>query len=133
MWITLRRSLAHRKAIKCSVQAGHRSWSPLRWFSVSCGTNQTDRPHVGIVGSGPAGFYTAQQILKVCICIYQDNLLAAIPSPPAPSPVCIFWEGWVKKPSKPRSKGDIKIYGTRAWGEMREVGKYYATLHHFIL
>lgn len=67
MWISLRRSLVHQKAIKsikCTVQAGHRSWSSLRWFSVSCGTNQTDRPHVGIVGSGPAGFYTAQQILK---------------------------------------------------------------------
>ena len=28
-------------------------------------TAQSDRPHIGIVGSGPAGFYTAQQILKV--------------------------------------------------------------------
>ncbi|XP_020613236.1 NADPH:adrenodoxin oxidoreductase, mitochondrial-like [Orbicella faveolata] len=64
MWITLRRSVVHRKAIKCSVQAGHRSWSYPRWFSVSCGANQTEKPHVGIVGSGPAGFYTAQQILK---------------------------------------------------------------------
>ena len=28
-------------------------------------TAESDRPHIGIVGSGPAGFYTAQQILKV--------------------------------------------------------------------
>ena len=36
--------------------------SPNRWFS----TNQNRNiHHVGIVGSGPAGFYTAQQILKV--------------------------------------------------------------------
>lgn len=69
MWITLRRSLVLHKAITGSVQAGNWGrWSAvLRWFSVSCGTNQTDRPHVGIVGSGPAGFYTAQQILKVSI------------------------------------------------------------------
>ena len=27
----------------------------------------SERAHVCIVGSGPAGFYTAQQLLKVCL------------------------------------------------------------------
>ena len=66
MWMTLRRSLGHRNDITGFVQAVQRKrWSVFRWLSVSCVTNQTDRPHVGIVGSGPAGFYTTQQILKV--------------------------------------------------------------------
>ena len=34
---------------------------------MSVSKHQKNRPHVGIVGSGPAGFYTAQQILKVGI------------------------------------------------------------------
>ena len=33
-----------------------------RWFSSSTGL----APQVAVVGSGPAGFYTAQQIIKVC-------------------------------------------------------------------
>ncbi|XP_041363674.1 NADPH:adrenodoxin oxidoreductase, mitochondrial-like [Gigantopelta aegis] len=42
-------------------------WRPLRRIIISarrhyCGTDKT--PHVAIVGSGPAGFYTAQQLLK---------------------------------------------------------------------
>jgi hypothetical protein len=33
----------------------------------------SETPHVCIVGAGPAGFYTAQQILKVGIVIHQSN------------------------------------------------------------
>ena len=67
MWTTLQRSLVLRKAITGSVQSGYGRWLALdlRWFSASFSTHQTNRPHIGIVGSGPAGFYTAQQILKV--------------------------------------------------------------------
>ena len=70
MWITLRRSLAHRNVIAGFVEAAHGRWTVLRSLSVSCGSNQADKPHVGIVGSGPAGFYTAQQILKVRTSMY---------------------------------------------------------------
>ncbi|KAK2571701.1 NADPH:adrenodoxin oxidoreductase [Acropora cervicornis] len=60
MWISLRRCL--------ETQAFHSFYirSVFRRLSISCPANQTScRHHVGIVGSGPAGFYTAQQILKV--------------------------------------------------------------------
>ena len=68
MWIALGRCLASKLFLV------HRRSPPLgravfRWLTVSrklnCMTAESDRPHIGIVGSGPAGFYTAQQILKV--------------------------------------------------------------------
>lgn len=68
MWITVRRWLSS-KTVSASLQTLHGGASCRRFFSLSYATNQADRPHVGIVGSGPAGFYTAQQILKVSICI----------------------------------------------------------------
>ena len=132
MWISLRRSLVHQKAIKsikCTVQAGHRSCSSLRWLSVSCGTNQTDRPHVGIVGSGPAGFYTAQQILKVCICITKTNCWLSFPFPSPLRHVFFFWEGWVKKPK-------LGVRGTWSlWGQSlgRHGGSGEIILQHCII
>ncbi|XP_015762358.1 PREDICTED: uncharacterized protein LOC107341462 [Acropora digitifera] len=60
MWISLRRCI--------ETQAFHSFYirSVFRRLSISCPANETSfRHHVGIVGSGPAGFYTAQQILKV--------------------------------------------------------------------
>lgn len=145
MWIFLRRSWVYRKAIKCSVQAGHRRWSSLRWFSVSCGTNQTDRPHVGIVGSGPAGFYTAQQILKVCTFVLQREIVPS-PLPPAPEPtglkidgwiLFVFYEGggWGVGGKRPRSKwGTISMareeiegekWISQRWQELVEIGECY--------
>lgn len=69
MRTSLKPSLSLCNAIASSVQSGVRRLfiTHLRCFSVSVSKHQKHRPHVGIVGSGPAGFYTAQQILKVGI------------------------------------------------------------------
>ena len=69
MKTSLKPSLSLCNVISSSVQSGVRRLftTHLRCFSVSVSKHQKHRPHVGIVGSGPAGFYTAQQILKVGI------------------------------------------------------------------
>ena len=70
MWIALRRCLAST-LFRVHCRSSPLGRAVFRWLTVSrklnciCMTAQSDRPHVGIVGSGPAGFYTAQQILKV--------------------------------------------------------------------
>ena len=69
MKTSLKPSLSLCNAISSSVQSGVRRLFTThpRCFSVSFSKHKKHRPHVGIVGSGPAGFYTAQQILKVGI------------------------------------------------------------------
>ena len=44
-------------------------------------------PRVAIVGSGPAGFYTAQQVLKVCVFNYEliCDLIGSYHTMPCPS------------------------------------------------
>jgi len=86
--------------------AGHRSWSSRRWFSVTCGANQTDRPHVGIVGSGPAGFYTAQQILKS----HEDALVDVYERLPVPFGLARFGIA----PDHPETKNCINQFTTTA-------------------
>ena len=84
MRTSLKPSLSLCNAISSSVQSGVRRLfaTHLRCFSVSVSKHQKHGPHVGIVGSGPAGFYTAQQILKVgilnnyyCLFPFSDGLL----------------------------------------------------------
>lgn len=83
MKTSLKPSLILCNAISSSVQSGVRRLftTHLRCFSVSVSKHQKHGPHVGIVGSGPAGFYTAQQILKVgilnnyyCLFPFSDSL-----------------------------------------------------------
>lgn len=62
MWIAVRRCFSPQSTGGYK-QALH-ARSVLRGLSVSSVRIQLDRLHVGIVGSGPAGFYTAQHILK---------------------------------------------------------------------
>ena len=70
MWIALRGCLAS-KFFRVHCRSPPLGRAVFRWLTVSRKLNyismtaQSDRPHIGIVGSGPAGFYTAQQILKV--------------------------------------------------------------------
>ncbi len=46
----------------------HFARSVLRSIQRQCShAGSTDVPHVAIIGSGPAGFYTAQQLLKVTL------------------------------------------------------------------
>ena len=40
----------------------------LKHASTRAYSSAAIRPYIAIVGSGPAGFYTAQQILKVSFC-----------------------------------------------------------------
>ena len=64
MWSTLRSSLVFNSKLTTSLKAA--SWFAVqRQFTVSYRADQCDKSHVCIVGSGPAGFYTAQQVLKV--------------------------------------------------------------------
>lgn len=51
----------------------HRRSHLARFFS-SAGSV----PHVAVVGSGPAGFYTAQQLLKVGITLSMFDVLCVL-------------------------------------------------------
>lgn len=66
MWITLRRCLSS-KNMRSFLHADYGKYV-FRWLFTNMDCikfiDPTNRPHVAIVGSGPAGFYTAQQILK---------------------------------------------------------------------
>jgi len=75
-------------------------------LSVSCATNQTDRPHVGVVGSGPAGFYTAQQILRS----HADALVDVYERLPVPFGLARFGIA----PDHPETKNCINQFTTTA-------------------
>lgn len=48
------------------LRLGISRWAACR-LSTSAATSTAHVPKVCIVGSGPAGFYAAQQIIKVCM------------------------------------------------------------------
>ena len=61
------------------------SYKLLKRGRVLCyhGHNRRNRSHVCIVGSGPAGFYAAQQVLKVCFILkYLLTDLTSVPHLP---------------------------------------------------
>ena len=81
MWITLRRCLSS-KNMRSFLHADYGKYV-FRWLCINMdcikGIDPTNRPHVAIVGSGPAGFYTAQQILKVGIRVSGTPFLPSGP------------------------------------------------------
>lgn len=77
--------------------------SPYRWFS----TNQNRNiHHVGIVGSGPAGFYTAQQILK----LHEDAMVDVYERLPVPFGLARFGIA----PDHPETKNCINQFTATA-------------------
>lgn len=85
----------------------------FRWLTVSrklnCMTAESDRPHIGIVGSGPAGFYTAQQILKS----HDDALIDIYERLPVPFGLARFGIA----PDHPETKNCINQFTSTAQSE----------------
>jgi hypothetical protein len=70
VWLQIKCRL---KLVKMRVLWKRMSMSRLRFVASQACTNNyssSAQPHVAIVGSGPAGFYTAQQLIKVSCSLY---------------------------------------------------------------
>lgn len=108
MRTSLKPSLSLCNAISSSVQSGVRRLftTHLRCVSVSVSKHQKHGPHVGIVGSGPAGFYTAQQILKS----HEDAVTDVYERLPVPFGLARFGIA----PDHPETKNCINQFTTTA-------------------